>query len=206
MLSSSEVFSSRLYFLQINEQIKFQSICQGSQNAPLMVFKGNMKKISQNYPVKSSQKLIFKKLRSIATSKSNQKNSKSPSVIAQTLKQSIIRPHSKCFVNYKQSQGRDIGVFRSLHLKPRNFRIIEKYLEKNNKKPQLFQINPNAYETYRKMIYSPLQHLSLIHISEPTRPLYISYAVFCLKKKKKNITPLNETITHRLQNTQKNIK
>eukprot|EP00831_Metopus_contortus_P045939 TRINITY_DN3684_c0_g1_i2.p3 TRINITY_DN3684_c0_g1~~TRINITY_DN3684_c0_g1_i2.p3 ORF type:complete len:100 (-),score=13.35 TRINITY_DN3684_c0_g1_i2:29-328(-) len=28
-------------------------------------------------------------------------------------------------------------------------------------------------------------YLSLIHISEPTRPLYISYAVFCLKKKKK---------------------
>eukprot|EP00831_Metopus_contortus_P024030 TRINITY_DN21052_c0_g1_i2.p1 TRINITY_DN21052_c0_g1~~TRINITY_DN21052_c0_g1_i2.p1 ORF type:complete len:134 (-),score=30.15 TRINITY_DN21052_c0_g1_i2:40-441(-) len=28
--------------------------------------------------------------------------------------------------------------------------------------------------------------LSLIHISEPTRPLYISYAVFCLKKKKKS--------------------
>eukprot|EP00831_Metopus_contortus_P048677 TRINITY_DN39812_c0_g1_i1.p3 TRINITY_DN39812_c0_g1~~TRINITY_DN39812_c0_g1_i1.p3 ORF type:complete len:148 (+),score=17.81 TRINITY_DN39812_c0_g1_i1:87-530(+) len=27
--------------------------------------------------------------------------------------------------------------------------------------------------------------LSLIHISEPTRPLYISYAVFCLKKKKR---------------------
>ena len=26
------------------------------------------------------------------------------------------------------------------------------------------------------------EHLSLIHISEPTRPLYISYAVFCLKK------------------------
>eukprot|EP00826_Nyctotherus_ovalis_P016478 TRINITY_DN14769_c0_g1_i1.p1 TRINITY_DN14769_c0_g1~~TRINITY_DN14769_c0_g1_i1.p1 ORF type:complete len:264 (-),score=40.15 TRINITY_DN14769_c0_g1_i1:2-733(-) len=29
------------------------------------------------------------------------------------------------------------------------------------------------------------KQLSLIHISEPTRPLYISYAVFCLKKKKK---------------------
>eukprot|EP00658_Telonema_sp_P-2_P035448 TRINITY_DN2577_c0_g1_i3.p1 TRINITY_DN2577_c0_g1~~TRINITY_DN2577_c0_g1_i3.p1 ORF type:complete len:138 (+),score=35.52 TRINITY_DN2577_c0_g1_i3:37-450(+) len=28
--------------------------------------------------------------------------------------------------------------------------------------------------------------LSLIHISEPTRLLSISYAVFCLKKKKKN--------------------
>eukprot|EP00831_Metopus_contortus_P073833 TRINITY_DN6737_c0_g1_i3.p2 TRINITY_DN6737_c0_g1~~TRINITY_DN6737_c0_g1_i3.p2 ORF type:complete len:120 (+),score=22.97 TRINITY_DN6737_c0_g1_i3:115-474(+) len=32
--------------------------------------------------------------------------------------------------------------------------------------------------------YWPM-YLSLIHISEPTRPLYISYAVFCLKKKKK---------------------
>eukprot|EP00658_Telonema_sp_P-2_P072164 TRINITY_DN61348_c0_g1_i1.p1 TRINITY_DN61348_c0_g1~~TRINITY_DN61348_c0_g1_i1.p1 ORF type:complete len:103 (-),score=23.58 TRINITY_DN61348_c0_g1_i1:71-379(-) len=30
-------------------------------------------------------------------------------------------------------------------------------------------------------------HLSLIHISEPTRLLSISYAVFCLKKKKKEI-------------------
>ena len=28
----------------------------------------------------------------------------------------------------------------------------------------------------------PILNLSLIHISEPTRPLYISYAVFCLKK------------------------
>src|SRR5450759_4468291 len=31
----------------------------------------------------------------------------------------------------------------------------------------------------------PIQHLSLIHISEPTRLGMISYAVFCLKKKKK---------------------
>src|SRR5678815_3857302 len=30
-----------------------------------------------------------------------------------------------------------------------------------------------------------LRRLSLIHISEPTRLLSISYAVFCLKKKKK---------------------
>ena len=29
-------------------------------------------------------------------------------------------------------------------------------------------------------------HLSLIHISEPTRLLSISYAVFCLKKKTTN--------------------
>ena len=32
----------------------------------------------------------------------------------------------------------------------------------------------------------PYFHLSLIHISEPTRRTPISYAVFCLKKKKKN--------------------
>ena len=30
-----------------------------------------------------------------------------------------------------------------------------------------------------------VKELSLIHISEPTRLLSISYAVFCLKKKKK---------------------
>src|SRR5678816_2129891 len=40
---------------------------------------------------------------------------------------------------------------------------------------------------------SYLEHLSLIHISEPTRLLSISYAVFCLKKKKKH-KPL--TLTH----------
>ena len=32
----------------------------------------------------------------------------------------------------------------------------------------------------------PLHQLSLIHISEPTRRTPISYAVFCLKKKKKH--------------------
>ena len=35
---------------------------------------------------------------------------------------------------------------------------------------------------------SPDQKLSLIHISEPTRQAEISYAVFCLKKKKKKTT------------------
>eukprot|EP00831_Metopus_contortus_P067646 TRINITY_DN60380_c0_g1_i1.p2 TRINITY_DN60380_c0_g1~~TRINITY_DN60380_c0_g1_i1.p2 ORF type:complete len:130 (+),score=26.44 TRINITY_DN60380_c0_g1_i1:78-467(+) len=35
------------------------------------------------------------------------------------------------------------------------------------------------FETVERVVNG----LSLIHISEPTRPLYISYAVFCLKKK-----------------------
>ena len=34
------------------------------------------------------------------------------------------------------------------------------------------------------MLLSVHQYLSLIHISEPTRQAEISYAVFCLKKKK----------------------
>eukprot|EP00658_Telonema_sp_P-2_P028670 TRINITY_DN21926_c0_g1_i2.p1 TRINITY_DN21926_c0_g1~~TRINITY_DN21926_c0_g1_i2.p1 ORF type:complete len:125 (-),score=1.01 TRINITY_DN21926_c0_g1_i2:32-406(-) len=37
------------------------------------------------------------------------------------------------------------------------------------------------------------QNLSLIHISEPTRLLSISYAVFCLKKKKNKIAKTHST-------------
>eukprot|EP00658_Telonema_sp_P-2_P006674 TRINITY_DN12526_c0_g2_i1.p1 TRINITY_DN12526_c0_g2~~TRINITY_DN12526_c0_g2_i1.p1 ORF type:complete len:179 (-),score=53.00 TRINITY_DN12526_c0_g2_i1:10-546(-) len=47
--------------------------------------------------------------------------------------------------------------------------------------------------------------LSLIHISEPTRLLSISYAVFCLKKKKKNKTStknnIHEKTTKNLDNS-----
>eukprot|EP00658_Telonema_sp_P-2_P068555 TRINITY_DN5748_c0_g1_i7.p2 TRINITY_DN5748_c0_g1~~TRINITY_DN5748_c0_g1_i7.p2 ORF type:complete len:131 (-),score=35.29 TRINITY_DN5748_c0_g1_i7:35-427(-) len=38
--------------------------------------------------------------------------------------------------------------------------------------------------------------LSLIHISEPTRLLSISYAVFCLKKKKKKTKKTKQTQKH----------
>eukprot|EP00658_Telonema_sp_P-2_P012445 TRINITY_DN14736_c0_g1_i8.p1 TRINITY_DN14736_c0_g1~~TRINITY_DN14736_c0_g1_i8.p1 ORF type:complete len:109 (+),score=18.37 TRINITY_DN14736_c0_g1_i8:271-597(+) len=41
--------------------------------------------------------------------------------------------------------------------------------------------------------------LSLIHISEPTRLLSISYAVFCLKKKKKTYYQINY-INYRILN------
>ena len=40
------------------------------------------------------------------------------------------------------------------------------------------------YRRVPKLKHFPLVNLSLIHISEPTRLLSISYAVFCLKKKK----------------------
>eukprot|EP00658_Telonema_sp_P-2_P053515 TRINITY_DN42082_c0_g1_i1.p1 TRINITY_DN42082_c0_g1~~TRINITY_DN42082_c0_g1_i1.p1 ORF type:complete len:121 (+),score=33.65 TRINITY_DN42082_c0_g1_i1:101-463(+) len=42
-------------------------------------------------------------------------------------------------------------------------------------------------ETDRINAIKTLSTLSLIHISEPTRLLSISYAVFCLKKKNHNI-------------------
>eukprot|EP00831_Metopus_contortus_P028036 TRINITY_DN23413_c0_g1_i4.p1 TRINITY_DN23413_c0_g1~~TRINITY_DN23413_c0_g1_i4.p1 ORF type:complete len:129 (-),score=30.29 TRINITY_DN23413_c0_g1_i4:2-388(-) len=50
--------------------------------------------------------------------------------------------------------------------------------------------------TLRLMLFPLMKTLclSLIHISEPTRPLYISYAVFCLKKKNK--THLYQNNTH----------
>eukprot|EP00831_Metopus_contortus_P069753 TRINITY_DN62868_c0_g1_i1.p2 TRINITY_DN62868_c0_g1~~TRINITY_DN62868_c0_g1_i1.p2 ORF type:complete len:126 (-),score=31.76 TRINITY_DN62868_c0_g1_i1:52-429(-) len=52
----------------------------------------------------------------------------------------------------------------------------EKVKEKRQKK--------RSMEEERKLEYNrQFIILSLIHISEPTRPLYISYAVFCLKKK-----------------------
>ena len=46
---------------------------------------------------------------------------------------------------------------------------------------------PNSLQDYLKIQHPYLipQDLSLIHISEPTRLGMISYAVFCLKKKKK---------------------
>ena len=43
------------------------------------------------------------------------------------------------------------------------------------------KFNGYSFKTYK----ARLDNLSLIHISEPTRQAEISYAVFCLKKKKK---------------------
>ena len=43
------------------------------------------------------------------------------------------------------------------------------------------------FGAFSKFVLVP-QYLSLIHISEPTRQAEISYAVFCLKKKKQNMT------------------
>eukprot|EP00831_Metopus_contortus_P034075 TRINITY_DN27229_c0_g1_i2.p2 TRINITY_DN27229_c0_g1~~TRINITY_DN27229_c0_g1_i2.p2 ORF type:complete len:138 (+),score=23.57 TRINITY_DN27229_c0_g1_i2:183-596(+) len=48
-----------------------------------------------------------------------------------------------------------------------------------NQRGDILPYLPNV----RDRMLGLIKQLSLIHISEPTRPLYISYAVFCLKKK-----------------------
>ena len=50
-----------------------------------------------------------------------------------------------------------------------------------DKEGRLLAMNPQGIQ----LIEAPDEDLSLIHISEPTRRRGISYAVFCLKKKKK---------------------
>src|SRR5674476_1578866 len=60
-------------------------------------------------------------------------------------------------------------------------------LEDNSSGVTRESISPEDIAPYQGPISAdnPL-YLSLIHISEPTRQAEISYAVFCLKKKKKN--------------------
>ena len=48
---------------------------------------------------------------------------------------------------------------------------------------------PESLSEIKLPLIRALQYLSLIHISEPTRLLSISYAVFCLKKKTSCINP-----------------
>eukprot|EP00658_Telonema_sp_P-2_P081959 TRINITY_DN8541_c0_g1_i3.p1 TRINITY_DN8541_c0_g1~~TRINITY_DN8541_c0_g1_i3.p1 ORF type:complete len:146 (+),score=25.79 TRINITY_DN8541_c0_g1_i3:96-533(+) len=64
---------------------------------------------------------------------------------------------------------------------------------------QLLLILYNAHTSSHLTEITPAMWLSLIHISEPTRLLSISYAVFCLKKKKKKKQ-------HKLESTHYNYK
>ena len=65
-------------------------------------------------------------------------------------------------------------------------RMIRDLSKKLDKKMELYMTGEETEldRTVIDEIGDPLMHLSLIHISEPTRRTPISYAVFCLKKKK----------------------
>ena len=64
-------------------------------------------------------------------------------------------------------------------------------------KRRKFQIPVNRFCRFTKAGVKEIDYkdvdLSLIHISEPTRLRRISYAVFCLKKKKKKNTKQTES-------------
>eukprot|EP00831_Metopus_contortus_P067674 TRINITY_DN60404_c0_g1_i1.p1 TRINITY_DN60404_c0_g1~~TRINITY_DN60404_c0_g1_i1.p1 ORF type:complete len:172 (-),score=32.02 TRINITY_DN60404_c0_g1_i1:47-562(-) len=73
---------------------------------------------------------------------------------------------------------------------------IKKVIEKDRCKRKCRNQRNRYGQTEVEIQMRNKQKLSLIHISEPTRPLYISYAVFCLKKKK----IYNHTMPNQLQN------
>ena len=70
----------------------------------------------------------------------------------------------------------DLNIFRRI-------KFVSSYDAKEAKR-ELGSI----WEMTKKDPLSPVSYLSLIHISEPTKRRGTSYAVFCLKKKKKNST------------------
>ena len=53
------------------------------------------------------------------------------------------------------------------------------------REPKIAELSLNKANGESGSVKVTVKSLSLIHISEPTRLLSISYAVFCLKKKKK---------------------
>ena len=62
---------------------------------------------------------------------------------------------------------------------------LSKFLNEEDPLPAGFMQSSTAgYDNAAATETDPEVKLSLIHISEPTRPERISYAVFCLKKKK----------------------
>ena len=63
-------------------------------------------------------------------------------------------------------------------------KIIDEAGLPKNLNPQLIIGNHDNRDEF-KINFPNIETLSLIHISEPTRRRGISYAVFCLKKKKK---------------------
>eukprot|EP00831_Metopus_contortus_P016244 TRINITY_DN16789_c0_g1_i3.p1 TRINITY_DN16789_c0_g1~~TRINITY_DN16789_c0_g1_i3.p1 ORF type:complete len:183 (-),score=45.79 TRINITY_DN16789_c0_g1_i3:2-550(-) len=78
------------------------------------------------------------------------------------------------------------GTFGSVAIYEKNndgFAIKHQFTD-NFRPLDIGDSNNSGYEVVGLNLET-LYILSLIHISEPTRPLYISYAVFCLKKKKK---------------------
>ena len=81
----------------------------------------------------------------------------------------------------RQSEGNSLGIDEKMEL-------LEELVDAD--------IDP-------KILMPGTGSLSLIHISEPTRLLSISYAVFCLKKKKENKKEAEKALQRRNQERKK---
>ena len=66
------------------------------------------------------------------------------------------------------------------------WKFVNRPVPKYEETEQIKARTPSAkFVVFRNKVVDQVEYLSLIHISEPTTPHYIPYAVFRLKKKKK---------------------
>src|SRR5665647_1038041 len=79
------------------------------------------------------------------------------------------------------------GIGGQIRQQPKDFVVNEVYVEPRFRRT--LSTSQSHKDRYRDTSLGarPVTTLSLIHISEPTRRTPISYAVFCLKKKKKSM-------------------
>src|SRR5659263_153632 len=90
-----------------------------------------------------------------------------------------------CFCTLRDSNEREIAT------ESKKLRLQKGLIYPNSKLPaHRYTILYRKNQEKCKIWCTGVPYLSLIHISEPTRLGMISYAVFCLKKKKK-IQPIN---------------
>eukprot|EP00658_Telonema_sp_P-2_P084990 TRINITY_DN9583_c0_g1_i2.p1 TRINITY_DN9583_c0_g1~~TRINITY_DN9583_c0_g1_i2.p1 ORF type:complete len:130 (-),score=37.01 TRINITY_DN9583_c0_g1_i2:45-434(-) len=66
-------------------------------------------------------------------------------------------------------------------------RLTERQITRREKLSKVLMLTGFVGWLFGRGAIYMLENLSLIHISEPTRLLSISYAVFCLKKKKNKV-------------------
>src|SRR5665647_2471511 len=93
---------------------------------------------------------------------------------------SVFAPHINSFLRMKEAMGFGLVGFK-IKLKEFDLFFIENNVtDLSITKSLISEWSKTRVNDSRRTLY-----LSLIHISEPTRRTPISYAVFCLKKKKK---------------------
>ena len=104
-------------------------------------------------------------------------------------KQTLIlsRNHKELLKSYYEFPGGKVENSENFYsaLSRELYEELDINVNENNLKP--FQFIQHRYSRFNLIMhsfiirkwYGNISSLSLIHISEPTRPLYITYAVFC---------------------------